>query len=97
MCGGLSNRVAQTQSWQRNGSERTGRSRGTYLRLGVEASLLLMEKRHWEQELMHRKSDGIDEEFVRVTNELMDSALATVPMTESPIASLPACRDEWAS
>lgn len=53
-------------------SERTDRSRGSYLRLALEMMLPIMEERHWQQRLSKQRDDATEQEFRRITNELLD-------------------------
>ena len=53
-------------------SERTDRSRGSYLRLALEMVLPIMEERHWQQRLSKQRDDATEQEFRRITNEFLD-------------------------
>lgn len=53
-------------------SERTDRSRGSYLRLALEMMLPIMEERHWQQRLSKQRDDATEQEFRQITNELLD-------------------------
>lgn len=53
-------------------SERTDRSRGSYLRLALEMVLPIMEERYWQQRLSKQRDDATEQEFRRITNEFLD-------------------------
>lgn len=53
-------------------SERTGRSRGVYLRMAVSAMLPLLEDHHWHQQTAAYESRIFEEEFLRLTSQLIE-------------------------
>ena len=53
-------------------SERTGRSRGVYLRMAVAAMLPLLEDHHWHQQTAAYESRIFEEEFLRLTSQLIE-------------------------
>lgn len=56
-------------------SERTRRSRGTYLRMAIWAMLPELEKMHWEQAAADFESLAIKDAFEEITQHLMDEAI----------------------
>lgn len=56
-------------------AERTGRSRGTYLRMALWAALPQLEKTHWEQVSADYESLAIKDAFEEITLGLMEQAL----------------------
>ena len=56
-----------------NLSERTGRSRGFYLKLAIRAMLPSIEQKHWEHAASQFEEDVIDRRF----REIMTQALET--------------------
>lgn len=53
-------------------SERTGRSRGVYLRMAVAALLPLLEDHHWHQQTAAYESRIFEEESRRLTSQLIE-------------------------
>lgn len=56
-------------------SERTRRSRGTYLRMAIWAMLPELEKMHWEQAAADFEKLAIKNAFEEITQHLMDEAI----------------------
>lgn len=54
---------------------RTGRSRGTYLRMALWAALPQLEKTHWEQVSADYERLAIKDAFEEITLGLMEQAL----------------------
>lgn len=55
-------------------SERTKRSRGTYLRMAIWAMLPELERMHWEQAAADFEKIAIKDAFEEITQHLMDEA-----------------------
>jgi RHH-type rel operon transcriptional repressor/antitoxin RelB len=53
-------------------AERTGRSRGLYIRLALSAFLPQLEEDHWNQKTASYERDGFDRDFAQITTQLMD-------------------------
>lgn len=56
-------------------AERTGRSRGTYLRMAVRSMLPALEQQHWNEVATDFESTTFENEFVQIMNR----ALGTPP------------------
>ena len=54
-------------------SERTGRSRGTYLRMAVRSMLPALEQQHWNEVAADFESTTFESEFVRIMGAAFDS------------------------
>lgn len=53
-------------------AERTGRSRGFYLRMAVENLLPIVAEVHWEDTVKEFERDQTKEAFIKITQELME-------------------------
>lgn len=53
-------------------SNRTGRSRGLYLRVALKAMLPVLEKEHWQQRVTKFKDDQMEREFRELTYQLIE-------------------------
>ena len=51
-------------------AERTGRSRGLYLRLALKAMLPRLESQHWAQQTARYESDALDAAFYELMDQL---------------------------
>ncbi|MDK4234291.1 ribbon-helix-helix protein, CopG family [Corynebacterium propinquum] len=56
-------------------AERTGRSRGTYLRMALWAMIPTLERMHWEQVSKDFESLAIKDAFEEITLGLMEDAI----------------------
>ncbi|WP_210241362.1 ribbon-helix-helix domain-containing protein [Mesorhizobium sp. B2-6-6] len=54
-------------------AERTGRSRGVYLRMALTAMLPQLEKKHWTQATARFEDDVLEKTFREITTQLLDS------------------------
>lgn len=63
-------------------AERTGRSRGTYLRMAVWAALPALERMHWEQTAAQFEQLAIKDAFEEITQQLVDEALREDPKSD---------------
>lgn len=53
-------------------AERTGRSRGLYLRLAITAMLPQLESAHWHQAAATYEDDLLERTFQQITAQLLD-------------------------
>ena len=56
-----------------NLSERTGRSRGFYLKLAIRAMLPVIEQKHWEHAAVRFEEDVIDRRFREIMAQALDT------------------------
>ncbi|MDN6650884.1 MAG: ribbon-helix-helix domain-containing protein [Enterobacterales bacterium] len=56
-----------------NLSERTGRSRGFYLKLAIRAMLPSLEQKHWEHAAAQFEEDVIDRRFREIMTQALDT------------------------
>ena len=76
-------------------AERTGRSRGTYLRMALWAMIPTLERMHWEQVSKDFESLAIKDAFEEITLGLMEDAInadryhAGQPASDSPVTRTP--------
>nr|WP_308219550.1 ribbon-helix-helix domain-containing protein [Kocuria rhizophila] len=54
-------------------SERTGRSRGTYLRMAVRSMLPALEQQHWNEIAADFESTSFENEFVQIMNRALNT------------------------
>ena len=52
-------------------SERTGRSRGTYLRMAVRSMLPALEQQHWNEVAADFENRTFENEFVQIMNRAL--------------------------
>jgi RHH-type rel operon transcriptional repressor/antitoxin RelB len=53
-------------------AEHTGRSRGLYIRLALNAFLPQLEEDHWNQKTARYEREGFDRDFAQITTHLME-------------------------
>jgi RHH-type rel operon transcriptional repressor/antitoxin RelB len=68
-------------------AERTGRSRGTYLRMALWAMIPTLERMHWEQVAKDFESLAIKDAFEEITLGLMEDAINADRYREEPPGS----------
>ena len=56
-----------------NLSERTGRSRGFYLKLAIRAMLPAIEQKHWEHAAAQFEEDVIDRRFREIMTQALEA------------------------
>lgn len=54
-------------------AERTGRSRGTYLRMAVRSMLPALEQQHWNEVAVDFESRTFENEFVQIMNRALNT------------------------
>lgn len=54
-------------------SARTGRNRGTYLRMAVRSMLPALEQQHWNEVAADFESTTFENEFVQIMNQALDT------------------------
>lgn len=54
-------------------SERTGRSRGTYLRMAVRSMLPALEQQHWNEIAADFENRSFENEFVQIMNRALNT------------------------